>query len=78
MDPCFSVCRRCNYFVVAPDPKALLVHQREHANKSHNGVIDFGSIERISEEDYIMIRWLSYNPETRQEFFELVNNRKKV
>ncbi|RKY45254.1 MAG: hypothetical protein DRP88_07730 [Candidatus Neomarinimicrobiota bacterium] len=78
MDPCFSICKRCGYLVMAPDPKGLLVHQREHANKSHNGVIDFGSIERISEEDYIMMRWLAYNPETRAEFFELINNRKKI
>lgn len=78
MDPCISVCRRCNYLVIAPDPKALVIHQREHANKSHNGILDFRGIEKISEDEYKMMRWLSYNPETRQEFFEVINNRKKI
>jgi len=63
---------------MAPDPRGLIGLQREHSDKSHNGVMDFGSIERISKEDYIMMRWLASNPETRAEFFELINNRKKI
>jgi predicted small metal-binding protein len=69
VDPCTTTCRRCNYFIAAPDSKSLLKDQWIHAHQSHKGVMDFLGISRISREDYILLKtamrhrefWESFN-----------------